>query len=529
MPSATLPASGASIQRVEALLRSGNATEAERQARALVASAPDDFQAHVLLGHALRLSGAIAAALAAAATAQRLAPTQPAPRMLQIELLIQNGQRKDAIALLQGLADAAGLPPALVQDIGQHFTTLGLHAQAERCYARVCALQPDNPQALYNHASALIALGQLTAAEAAFDRVVELAPDDGDAWYNRATLRRQTPERNHVAALRRHCAQAPVESPAAVPLHYALAKELEDLGEDAEAFAALQTGARARRRRLSYRVEDDIDTMQRIATAFDADYFTHPGAGHDDPRPLFVVGLPRSGTTLVDRILSSHPQVISRGETTDLAMALMHCAGSVTSKAELVQRATTLDAAALGARYCAQLPESDARRMVDKTPINFLYLGLIAKALPQARIIHLRRAPMDACYAMYKTLFRMAYPFSYDLDDLARYWLGYAALLAHWRRVLPAERLLEIDYEDLVTHQESVSRRLIAHAGLDWDPACLHFEHNPQPSLTASAAQVRQPMYRSSVGLWRRYANQLAPLAARLRAGGIDPETGLPA
>ena len=129
---------------------------------------------------------------------------------------------------------------------------------------------------------------------------------------------------------------------------------------------------------------------------------------------------------------------------------------------------------------------------------------------------------MDACYAMYKTLFRMAYPFSYDLDDLARYWLGYDALMAHWRRHLPADRFLEVDYEDLVASQEAVSRRLLAHAGLDWEDACLHFERNAKASLTASAAQVRQPMYRSSVELWRRYERELAPLAARLRAAGID-------
>lgn len=142
-------------------------------------------------------------------------------------------------------------------------------------------------------------------------------------------------------------------------------------------------------------------------------------------------------------------------------------------------------------------------------------------ALPQARIVHLRRDPMDACYAMYKTLFRMAYPFSYDLDDLGRYWLGYDALMAHWRRVLPADRLLEIDYETLVDDQEAVSRRLVAHAGLDWDAACLAFERNAQPTLTASAAQVRQPIYRSSLGLWRRYANELAPLRRHFDTAGV--------
>ena len=130
---------------------------------------------------------------------------------------------------------------------------------------------------------------------------------------------------------------------------------------------------------------------------------------------------------------------------------------------------------------------------------------------------------MDVCYAMYKTLFRMAYPFSYDLDDLGRYYLAYHKLMAHWRAVLP-ERFLDLDYEDLITNQEDVSRRLVAHCGLEWDDACLSFERNASPSLTASAAQVRQPLYRSSMDLWRRYASELAPLRDALRRGGIEVE-----
>jgi hypothetical protein len=216
--------------------------------------------------------------------------------------------------------------------------------------------------------------------------------------------------------------------------------------------------------------------------------------------------------------------VTSRGEVSDLAMALIKSAGKVSGKAELVQRSTRLDFKALGRHYCNHLPDADAVRYLDKTPVNFLYLGLIAAALPNARVIHLRRNPMDVCYAMYKTLFRMAYPFSYDLGDLARYWIGYDRLMRHWREVFPASRLLEIDYEDLVANQEARSRELVQFAGLPWQDACLSFEKNQQPSLTASAAQVRQPMYSSSVGLWRRHENQLAPLRDLLVQAGIDIE-----
>lgn len=440
----------------------------------------------------------------------------------RIDALHAQGDAAGHRAALLASVAAAPDDPALLHALGLRCTLLGLHVEAERLCARACALRPDEPQHLYNHATALIALGRLDAAEAALDRTIALSPDDGDAWYNRATLRRQTPDRNHVAALRTQCATTPAASSMQVALHYALAKELEDLGEHAAAFAALKQGADARRRGLSYHVKDDVATMRLIADAFDADFFARDHVGHDDARPLFVVGLPRSGTTLVDRILGSHSRVISRGESTDLAMALMQCAGPASGKAELVRKSTALDFRALGQRYCAHLPDGDALQQIDKTPLNILYLGIVAAALPNARIVHLRRNPMDACYAMYKTLFRMGYPFSYDLDDLALYWLAYNALMAHWRKLLPPERFLEVDYEELVANQEAVSRRLVAHAGLDWEDGCLHFERNPQASLTASAAQVRQPMYRSSVGLWWRYERELAPLAEALRAAGID-------
>ncbi|QNN45212.1 sulfotransferase [Thermomonas brevis] len=440
------------------------------------------------------------------------------------ELALRQGDAAACIAALLALAGEAQDDPRLLQEIASRLAALGRHEDAERCSARALALCPDDPEYLYNHATALIALGRLDEAEAALDAVIAKAPGDGDAWYNRATLRKQTPARNHVDALRAQCEATPVASPMQVPLHYALAKELEDLGEYAAAFAALKQGADARRRGLSYRVEDDVATMRLIADAFDAGFFARKHAGCEDARPLFVVGLPRSGTTLVDRILGSHSRVTSRGESTDLAMALMQCAGPASGKAELVRKSTTLDFRALGERYCAHLSDGGALRQIDKTPLNILYLGIVAAALPQARIVHLRRNPMDACHAMYKTLFRMGYPFSYDLDDLARYWLAYDALMAHWRKLLPTERFLEVDYEDLVANQEAVSRRLVAHAGLDWEDACLQFERNQQASLTASAAQVRQPMYRSSVGLWRRYESELAPLAEALRAAGIDIE-----
>lgn len=433
----------------------------------------------------------------------------------------QSGDTAGCIAALDALAGATDGQPDLLQELGLRYTQLGLHRQAERCYAQAVALRPDDPGGLYNHATALIAMGELTTAERLLDRTIELAPEDDAAWYNRATLRRQRADDNHIDALEAQLARLPDGHPARIGLHYALAKEREDLGLHAVAFAALRAGADARRARLRYRVEDDLDTLRLIRSTFDEGFFARKRNGCDDARPLFVVGLPRSGTTLVDRILGSHGSAFSRGESTDLAQAVVRLAGPVRDKSELIRRCAEMDFRALGQAYCETLPAEPALRVIDKTPANFLYLALVTAALPQARIVHLRRHPMDACYAMYKTLFRMAYPFSYDLADLGRYWLGYDALMAHWRRLLPADRFLDVSYEALVADQEGVSRRLVTHAGLPWEAACLRFEQNPQPTLTASAAQVRQPIHRDSVGLWRRYEQELAPLRQYFEQAGV--------
>jgi hypothetical protein len=244
---------------------------------------------------------------------------------------------------------------------------------------------------------------------------------------------------------------------------------------------------------------------------------------HDSQRPIFILGLPRSGTTLVDRIISSHSQVDSLGEHRTLAMALTREAGGPAPKKELIERSTRIDFDALGRGYCNSIDGfgMDAPGLVDKTPQNFLYLGLIHLALPGARIIHLRRNPMDNCYAMYKTLFRAGYPFSYSLQDVGRYYIAYRRLMDHWRKTIPVA-FLDVDYEAVIADQEGQTRRILDYCGLDWEDACLEFHRHSGPAATASAAQVRQPVYSSSVGLWRKYARQLAPFAGKLREHGID-------
>jgi hypothetical protein len=266
----------------------------------------------------------------------------------------------------------------------------------------------------------------------------------------------------------------------------------------------------------------DLDAIAQIRNAFSGDVLSRAPAANREPGPIFVVGLPRSGTTLVDRILSSHSAVESLGELNDLPLAVMKIAGSVGSRAELIQRTAQMDVDALGQEYERRVAGYGSRRayVIDKTPLNFLYLGLIRLALPAAKIIHLRRHPLDSGYAMYKTLFRMGYPFSYDLSDLGRYISAYHDLMRHWRTHLPTG-FLDVDYEALVQDQLGMSRRILDWCGLAWEPQCADFHLNKTPAATASAAQVREPMHSRSVGTWRSYERQLEPMARILRDAGV--------
>lgn len=441
------------------------------------------------------------------------------------------GEVADAIRTLAALEAAAQNDALQLQEVAGTYLQCGQHTGAARCYARAVELQPSNPDFLYNLATSRTAFGELDEAERLFTRAIELNPRDYGAWLNRSILRRRSAQDNHVPALQALLRDLAADDPARVQPYFALSRELEDLGQYEESFGYLQRGAQLRRAGMRYDVAEDESAMATVARVFDQGLFDRAGPGHAADRPLFILGLPRSGTTLVDRILSAHSRVDSLGEHSSLALAVQRLAGQASvggagpaaGKAELIERSARIDFAELGSQYCRAIDGfgNPAPRVIDKTPLNFLYLGLIRLALPGARVIHMRRHPLDSCYAIYKTLFRAGYPFSYTLQETGRYYLAYHGLMAHWRNTLPGA-FLDVDYEALIADPEGQARRVFDYLGLDWEDGCLQFHRREGAAATASAAQVRQPIYSRSVGLWRNYARQLAPLAERLRERGID-------
>jgi Sulfotransferase family/Tetratricopeptide repeat len=403
---------------------------------------------------------------------------------------------------------------------------LGRHDRANALYRRATQIAPQDPRFWYNLACSERSLGSLLEAEAACDQGISLDATQYPTYLLRSELRVQGPDANHIDELEAQLARPDVEYRARVFLGYALAKELDDLGRFDAAFRWFAAAAKTRRARLAYNVATDERKLRRIAEVYTRDVCVgspRVAVGSrsrvDSSRYIFIVGLPRSGTTLVERILTGLPDVQSNGETDNLSRALLAAARGA---GDVFDRAAAADPDAVAADY-ARFAHSgaNANRIIEKLPINYLYVGAIHRALPEAKILLVRRSPLDSCFAMYRTLFAEGYPFSYDLEELGRYFAAYEQLMNHWCFCLDG-RLYEIGYEDLVREPQRIGQSIAQYCGVAWSDAAVDIQKNKSVSLTASAAQIRRPIYGSSSGRWRHYHGHLEALIATLRGRGVS-------
>ena len=467
-------------------------------------------------------------ALELAQRAIALEPDNTHWMILHARSLMECGKTGDTLALVKKIAVRPGLSPHQHNEIGMLLARIDNHAEAQAHYRRAVSALPDEIEFLFNLATSQRFLGQIDAAESTLQKILSIDAKDHEAAAMLSSLRKQTTQCNHVDALERTLADESLTAVSRVSFCYALAKELEDLEAFPESFTWLKRGADLRRSGMHYRVDTDLKIIKQITQVFGQHFFSSGAPGHESKEPLFIIGLPRSGTTLLERILASHSRVYAAGELGVFGIELTRLtrqkmAASQTDRSQFIATSAQIDYRQLGENYIGGTRPltGSTQHFIDKLPFNYLYAGLIHQALPGAKIISLRRHPMDSCYSMYKQLFRDAYPFSYDLKDLADYYVAYHRLMQHWERVIPGV-IHTIKYEDLVTDTEGETRRLLTHCKLDWEEQCLEFYKNKTASTTASATQVRQKVYASSVGKWRAFETELAPLKIALEKAGVS-------
>ena len=414
-------------------------------------------------------------------------------------------------------------------NLGAALATLDREAAARAVCEQALAIAPRHSGALASLGNVLKALGQIDEARATYERALAIAPRNPQLYFALSDTHRFAPGDPYLAAMET-LAQGLAEMPAQdrIHLHFALGKAYDDCGAADLAFDHLSEGNRLKRASLAYDEAATLGWLARIRAAFTPALLgARAGPGNDrgepSPAPVFVVGMPRSGTTLIEQILASHPLVFGAGEIEIFTTAVDRLADARGDGVRYPELAAALDGAALarlGADYVAATralaPGAAPARITDKLPLNFAYVGLIHLALPNARIIHVQRDPVDTCSSCFSKLFTRANPYTYDLAELGRFYRGYAATMAHWRALLPGATLLEVRYEDVVADLEPSARRIVAHTGLAWDDACLAFHATRRAVRTASAVQVRRPLYGDAIGRARPYRHRLGPLLAAL-------------
>jgi tetratricopeptide (TPR) repeat protein len=471
------------------------------------------------------------------------------------------GQFAEAIRLYeQILASRADLPD-IHNNLGHALAALGRPAAASTSFARALELKSDYPEALcnwglaltdlerfdeaeakyrqairtsprfagaYNNLGLLLkATGRLAQAGQAFQQAIDLSPRDFSFYDNLAAVRPFVAGDPYLTALETSAEESTgLSITDQTHLHFALAKAYDGLDRSENGFHHLLQANQLKRQQITYDETGTLGQMNRLRELIGRDFIqARQGCGEDrgEPSavPVFIVGMTRSGSTLIEQILASHPEVFGAGELPlfdQVAGTIQNLLPDAPAFPEMMLEMSPGHFEALGSLYLHGMMQRSltATRISDKATVNFLFVGLIHLALPNATIIHAVRDPADTCMSCFSTHFTSGQEHTYDLGELGRYYRHYQALMAHWHEVLPPGRIIDVHYEELVADVENVARRIISHCGLSWDPRCLDFHRTERPIRTASSPQVRKPIYGNSVKRWRKYEAFLGPLLAEI-------------
>ena len=509
----------------------GRNAEAIEHLRRALSGRPDHLDAHFVLGNLLYAGGQDAEAMECYLKVLQLSPRHPEThnnlgnvyqRQAQMERAIAH--YKTAIEISPSYADAYG-------NLGNAYLVLDRLEESIEANRRALEFKPSRFGSYNNHGVAFQALGRFEEAEHAFERALELAPREASVHLNLANMGRFKAGDRRLPGLRKLLSEVKsLDIDNQIAAYFAMGKALGDLGRYQEAFRHLLQGNALKRRTFVYDEPQRLAMFENIRTTFSQDFLkARSGAGDTSWSPIFIVGMPRSGTTLMEQVLASHSKVFGAGELETFKDALSECVSSqgiVPAYPALAGALPQEQIRWLGETYTtrARARAPEAERIVDKMPLNFVFVGLIHLALPNARFINLRRDPLDTCVSCFSLLFTGSQPFAYDLAELGRYYRGYETVMEHWHKVLPPGVMIDVHYEDLVDDLEGSARRVLRHCDLDWEDACRDFHDTKRAVRTASLMQVREPVYRRSIGAWRRYAEFLEPLGQAL---GVDIRAGL--
>jgi tetratricopeptide (TPR) repeat protein len=510
------------VRAAEALV-AGRPAEADALLRAALPLRPNDPLLLWMAGDVASRGGRNAEAATLLARCLDLAPSFVPARYAYAMVLTWLDRVREALAQADRLlADQPG--NALYRHLrASSLLRLGEEAAAAEAYGAVLDAHPDQPLSWMSYGHVLKTVGRQAEAVAAYRRCLALDPRQGEAWWSLANLKTVRFDDDDVAAMRAALAGQLAE-PDRLQLHFALGKALEDAGRYADAFEDYARGNAMQRARLDYAAAETTGQMRRSKALLSRGFFSgRAGQGTPQPDPIFIVGLPRSGSTLVEQILASHSQVEGTQELPYLPAIAARLGGRARRESEgaypdVLAALSPQELADLGREYLAhaQVHRKLARPFfIDKLPNNFAHVGLIHLILPNARIIDARRHPLGCCLSGFKQHFAAGQPFTYDLTDIGRYYADYVELMAHFDAVLPG-RVHRVIYERMVADAEAETRALLDHCGLPFEAGCLKFYENDRAVRTASSEQVRRPIFTGAADHWRHFEPWLDPLKAAL-------------